>query len=140
MPIWATCLFLATLGSIGLPGTNGFVGEFLILLGTLKVNVTYAAFATAGIVLAAVYMLWMVQRVVLGKVTNKENEGLSDLNGRERWVLYPLIVLIFWIGVYPGAFLRRIEPAITQLLNGIYARQTAATELPAQGEERFELP
>jgi NADH-quinone oxidoreductase subunit M len=140
MPIWATCLFLATLGSIGLPGTNGFVGEFLILLGTLKVNVTYAAFATAGIVLAAVYMLWMMQRVVLGKVTNKENEGLSDLNGRERWVLYPLIILIFWIGVYPGAFLRKIEPAIAQLLNGIYARQTAATELPAQGEELFELP
>jgi len=141
MPLWTTFLLLATLGSIGLPGTNGFVGEFLILLGTLKVSTTRAVFATSGIVLAAVYMLWMVQRVVFGKITKPENEKLHDLNFRERWILYPLVILIFWIGIFPGAFLRKMEPAIERMLNSIYAKQTASlTQTVDQGEANFELP
>jgi NADH-quinone oxidoreductase subunit M len=139
VPLWTTFLLLATLGSIGLPGTNGFVGEFLILLGTLKVSTTRAALATFGIVLAAVYMLWMVQRVVFGKITNAANERVTDLTRRERWILYPLVVLIFWIGIFPGAFLRKMEPAIESMLNGIYARQTVSA--PDSGAKAgYELP
>jgi len=141
MPLWTTFLMLATLGSIGLPGTNGFVGEFLILLGTLKVNTTRAVFATFGIVLAAVYMLWMIQRVVFGKITHDANAKVPDLNRRERWILYPLVILIFWIGVFPGTFLRKMEPAIQTMLNGIYAKQTVQAEpAAATGETDFELP
>ena len=139
MPVWTTFLIIATLGSIGLPGTNGFVGEFLILLGMFKVNVTYAVLATAGIVLAAVYMLWMLQRVVFGKITQSANETVTDLNRRERWILYPLVILIFWIGVYPGALLSRMEPAIQRMLNGVYAKQTVSVE-PEPGRMHGDLP
>jgi len=139
MPVWTTFLIIATLGSIGLPGTNGFVGEFLILLGTFKVNVTSAVFATAGIVLAAVYMLWMLQRVVFGKITQTANESVPDLNRRERWILCPLVILIFWIGVFPGALLNRMEPAIQRMLNGVYAKQTVSVELEP-GRTRGDLP
>jgi NADH-quinone oxidoreductase subunit M len=141
MPLWTTFLLIATLGSIGLPGTNGFVGEFLILLGMFKVNVVYAALATAGIVLAAVYMLWMVQRVVFGRITQPANEALTDLNRRERWILYPLVVLIFVIGVFPGVFLGKMEPAIQRLLNDVYARQTVIVPAEPIAERAFsELP
>jgi len=139
MPVWTTFLVIATLGSIGLPGTNGFVGEFLILLGMFKVNVTYAVLATAGIVLAAVYMLWMLQRVVFGTITQSANEEVTDLNRRERWILYPLVILIFWIGVFPGALLGRMEPAIQRMLNGVYAKQTVSVE-PEPGRTHGDLP
>ena len=121
MPIWTTLLIIATLGSIGLPGTNGFVGEFLILLGTLKVNIVYAVIATAGIVLAAVYMLRMLQRVVFGQITRPENEILHDIGFREQWILYPLVVMVFWIGIYPNVFLEKIEPTIEKMLNDVYS-------------------
>ncbi|MCH9032055.1 MAG: NADH-quinone oxidoreductase subunit M [candidate division Zixibacteria bacterium] len=116
MPVFSTAFMIVTLSAIGLPLTNGFVGEFLILLGLFKANWIYAAFATTGVVLAACYMLWMFQRVVWGKITNPANEGLSDLNLRERLVLIPLIALIFWIGVYPNPLLSRIEPAVRSIL------------------------
>jgi len=125
MPLWTTALIIATLGSIGLPGTNGFVGEFLILLGTFKVHPTAAAFATFGIVLAAVYMLWMLQRVVFGKITRTENEHLRDTSAREGLLLVPLIALIFWMGITPNAFLGKVTPALEKLLGEVYARQTA---------------
>ena len=94
MPVWTSVLFIAVLGSIGLPGTNGFVGEFLILLGTFKTHPTAAVLATFGIVLAAVYMLWMMQRVVFGRITREENRRLVDLSWREHVVLVPLVILI----------------------------------------------
>ena len=141
MPIWTTLLIIATLGSIGLPGTNGFVGEFLILLGTLKVNIVYAVIATAGIVLAAVYMLRMLQRVVFGRITRPENEILHDIGFREQWILYPLVVMIFWIGIYPNVFLEKIEPTIEKMLNDVHSRQAAAQDASPSGEElTFEDP
>ena len=129
MPLWTTALVLATLASIGLPGTSGFVGEFLILVGTFKVYPVAAVFATFGIVLAAVYMLWMLQRVALGKITRPENENVTDLSRRERWILVPLVVAIFWVGVYPNAFLDKMTPAIQNMMHEMYARQT--TSVPA---------
>jgi NADH-quinone oxidoreductase subunit M len=125
MPIWTTVLMVATLGSIGLPGTNGFVGEFLILLGTFRMHPTAAALATFGIVLAAVYMLWMLQRVVFGRLSRPENLHLTDISWRERLVLVPLVILVFWMGVYPQAFLSKMQPALDRLLGDVYARQTA---------------
>ncbi len=120
MPVFSTFFMIVTLSSIGLPLTNGFVGEFLILLGTFKANSTYAIIAASGVILAACYMLWMLQRVIFGKITKPENEKLIDLNLRERLVLIPLIVLIFWIGIYPKPFLTRMEPAVKTILSMVH--------------------
>ena len=119
MPVFATFFMIFTLSSIGLPLTNGFVGEFLILLGAFKANVAYGVVATSGVVLAACYMLWMYQRVIYGKITKPENEKLTDLTAREKLVLVPLVALVFWIGIYPAPFLARIEPAAKQILTQV---------------------
>ncbi|MBU1320089.1 MAG: NADH-quinone oxidoreductase subunit M [candidate division Zixibacteria bacterium] len=116
MPVWTTFFIIVTLSSIGLPFTNGFVGEFLILLGTFKANVAYAVIAAIGIVLAAGYMLWMLQRVVFGEITREENRNLTDINLREKLILLPLTVLIFWIGIYPNTFFKPMEKSIGSLL------------------------
>jgi len=116
MPIWTTFLIIVSLSSIGLPFTNGFVGEFLILLGMFKVNVTYTALAALGIILAAGYMLWMLQRVVFGEITKEENRNLKDLSLREILILVPLIILVFWIGLYPSTFFKPMEPSVNKLL------------------------
>jgi len=116
IPVFTAAFLIVTLSSIGLPGLNGFVGEFLILAGTFRVNVLYAVLATAGIILAAVYMLWMFQRAMFGPVTHDENRGLADLTPRELTVLVPVLVLIVWIGIYPQPFLRTTEATVNQLL------------------------
>jgi len=116
MPVFAAFFMIVVLSSIGLPGTNGFVGEFTILLGTFKSNVAYAVIGALGIILAAVYMLWMYQRTMFGEITRPENEKLTDLNLREKAVLIPLIVAIFWIGIYPTQFFTRIEPTVKSLI------------------------
>jgi NADH-quinone oxidoreductase subunit M len=116
MPVFATIFMIVTLSSIGLPGLNGFVGEFLILLGTFKSNVVYAVFAATGVIFAAVYMLWMFQRVMFGEVTHEENKNLKDLSLREVGVLIPVLILIFWIGLYPKTFLSKTETSIKHFL------------------------
>ena len=108
MPLLSTVFFIVSLSSAGLPGLNGFVGEFLILLGSFHseyLNQWFTIFAATGVIFAAVYLLWMYQRVVFGNVTNPLNEKLSDLSKREAVVLLPVLVFIVWIGVYPGTFL-----------------------------------
>ena len=133
MPVFATFFMIVSLSSIGLPFTNGFVGEFLILLGTFKANMWYAIFATSGVVLAAAYMLWMYQRVIFGKVTNPENERLMDLTLRERVILIPLVFFIFWVGIYPKPLFSRIEPAVKQVLMQVDKAQNA------QLNDRFQI-
>ena len=109
--MFAALFLIVLLSSIGLPGTNGFVGEFLILLGAFRANPCVARRSPRpGVILAAVYMLWMFQRVMFGPVTHEENRGLSDLTRARGLVLAPLIVLIFWMGVYPKPFLERWSP------------------------------
>jgi NADH-quinone oxidoreductase subunit M len=122
MPVFAAFFMIVALSSIGLPGTNGFVGEFTILLGTFKSNVVYAVIGALGIILAAVYMLWMYQRTMFGKITHPENEKLKDLNLREKLILIPLIVAIFWIGIYPTQFFTRIEPTVKSLIEDARAK------------------
>jgi len=126
MPVFATAFMIIALSSIGLPGTNGFVGEFLILLGMFKTNQVYAILGTAGIIIAAVYMLWMVQRVFYGEVTHEENKILKDINWREKFLLVPLIVMVFWIGFYPKPFLKLIEPSVINLVETIQQKYQAS--------------
>ncbi|MBI4197035.1 MAG: NADH-quinone oxidoreductase subunit M [Deltaproteobacteria bacterium] len=121
MPIFAMLFLIVSLSSLGLPGTNGFVGEFLILLGTYKVGPLFAAIGGIGIIFAAVYLLWMVRRVFFGPLNKEENRMLRDLTPREIGLLLPLVFLIFWIGFYPGFLLKRMDNAVNQLLeNTVY--------------------
>ena len=126
MPVFASVFLIVMLSSIGLPATNGFVGEFLVLLGAFRANKVWAILAATGVILSAVYMLWMYQRAIFGPVTHSENEKLSDLSLRERLVFAPLIVLIFWMGVMPQPFLDRIQPALDRTL-ALTARRSAAS-------------
>ncbi|HEX9884740.1 MAG TPA: NADH-quinone oxidoreductase subunit M, partial [Desulfobaccales bacterium] len=109
MPIYAAIFMIVTLSSIGLPGLNGFVGEFLILLGAFKTNPIYATVAATGVIFAACYMLWMFQRVMFGEVTNEKNKELQDLSCREIAIFVPLLLFIVWIGVYPNTFLSKTK-------------------------------
>ncbi|SYZ73310.1 NADH:ubiquinone oxidoreductase, membrane subunit M [Candidatus Zixiibacteriota bacterium] len=127
MPVFSTFFMIVALSSIGLPLTNGFVGEFLILLGTFKANQVYAILGATGVILAACYMLWMLQRVIFGKITQAVNENLHDLYRRERLVLIPLVLLILWIGIYPKPFFNRMEPAVRNVITLVNrARSTEA--------------
>jgi len=123
VPVYSVFFMIIMLSSIGLPGTNGFVGEFLILLGAFRSQTAAAVLGTFGIVLAAGYMLWMFQRIFFGKVTNPENEKVSDLTLRERATLVPLVVLVFFIGLYPKPILERIEPALDRVLERVHKVQ-----------------
>jgi NADH-quinone oxidoreductase subunit M len=116
VPIYSALLLVVTLSSIGLPGTNGFVGEFLILLGAFRAVPLAGGLATLGVVLGAVYLLTMYKHVIFGPLTNEENRTLTDLTSREIAAVVPLVVLIFWIGLYPKPFLERIEPTVKHLL------------------------
>jgi NADH-quinone oxidoreductase subunit M len=116
MPIYATIFMIVTLSSIGLPGLNGFVGEFLILLGAFKTNPVYATIAATGVIFAACYMLWMFQRVMFGEVTNEKNKELTDLSCREIAIFVPLLLFIVWIGIYPSTFLDKTKASTENFL------------------------
>lgn len=120
MPIFTVMFMIATLASIGLPGLNGFVGEFLILNGSffseLYNNKVFAILAASGVILAAVYMLWMFQRVMFGPLENEENKKLVDLNAREIGLLVPLVIFMFWIGIHPVNFTKYSENQVTELI------------------------
>jgi NADH-quinone oxidoreductase subunit M len=115
MPIYATMLVIFSLSSLGLPGTNSFVGEFLVLLGAFITYPVFAVLASLGIILAAVYMLWMVQRVAFGE-TNPKIATHPDLNLRELATVVPLVVAVFWIGVYPAPLLEILHVSVDHLL------------------------
>ena len=127
MPVFATVFMIVTLASVGLPGLAGFVGEFMILFGTFgSTTLAHAKLltilATSGVVLGAIYMLWMYQRVFLGKLTNEKNRGLPDLSLREMCVLLPILVFIFWLGVQPGLILDRVEASVERVLMPLAAQ------------------
>jgi NADH-quinone oxidoreductase subunit M len=138
MPVFATFFMITTLSSIGLPSLNGFVGEFLILLGTFKVNRWYAAFAASGVIFAAAYMLWMFQRVMFGVVTNEKNRNLKDLSTREIVVLVPVMIFIIWIGVYPNTFLEKTKASSANFVAMMEKAKSAKVALVdvSKGEQR----
>jgi len=121
MPTFAVIFLIVTFSSIGLPGLNGFVGEFMILLGAFKYAWMPTVLATTGVIFGAVYMLWAYQRMMFGPVTNHQNEKLQDLNARELLYLAPLVVLIFGMGLYPQPLLDRIQPSVDAFLGRIEA-------------------
>lgn len=112
LPVFSAIFLIVMLSSVGLPGLNGFVGEFLILLGVFRASKVAAAFGASGVILGAVYMLWMFQRVMFGPLDKPANKTLADLSLREIAVFVPLVIMMFIMGVYPQPFLRRMEPSV----------------------------
>ncbi|MDZ7681709.1 MAG: NADH-quinone oxidoreductase subunit M [Fodinibius sp.] len=129
VPVFAVMFMIATLASIGLPGLNGFIGEFLILNGTFVSDVlpqnAFVVFAALGVILAAVYMLWMYQRVMFGPLKHEKNENLVDLNAREIGLLVPLVVFMIWIGIRPVDFTQYSEAQVQELLETSNKKRTA---------------
>lgn len=115
MPIFSILFMIFTLASIGLPGTSGFVGEFLVIVGAYKVTPVFATLAASGMVLGAVYGLWLYRRLIYGKITNLDLKPLLDVNGREIAILASLAVVVFWIGVFPSSFTNVINPSVKRL-------------------------
>jgi NADH-quinone oxidoreductase subunit M len=125
VPVYSFMLLFASLSSIGLPGLNGFVGEFLILLGSFKSPVLnswwFTVFAASGVIFAAVYMLWMYQRVAFGEVKNSKLLTLTDMNVREIIVMIPIIIFIIWIGIYPSTFLKVSEKSTAKVIHQVFS-------------------
>ncbi len=119
MPVYSALFMIMLLSSIGLPGLNGFVGEFLILQGTFLSSTVYAAFAVSTMVLSAVYMLWMYQRVFLGNITSEENRIVRDVNFREVAILLPLVAVAVWMGVQSGTFLRKMDVSVQNVIERV---------------------
>lgn len=126
VPVFATFFMIVMLSSIGLPGLNGFVGEYLIILGAFLEQRVFAVVAATGVVWTAVYMLLMYQRVMFGKLDKEENKKLLDLSPREIGLLVPIIIFIIFIGVYPNAFLRKMEPSVNHLIEIVKSKTLAS--------------
>ncbi len=124
MPVYAVLTLIVTLASMGLPGLNGFVGEFTILLGAFgssAISPWFAGISAIGVILAAIYMLYMFQKMFLGPLDKEENKSLKDINWREIVTLVPLLIFIFWIGLYPKPFFALIGPAVEKLVSILQA-------------------
>jgi NADH-quinone oxidoreductase subunit M len=144
MPVYAAVFLIMGLSSIGLPGLNGFIGEFMILVGTWNVHWPWAAAAATGIVLGAGYMLWLYQRVMFGKLGNPANAALKDLTARELATFVPLILLAFWIGVFPKPYLDIIDKPVEKVIRivrpeapaaPLFSAERPGPERPAPGRE-----
>jgi NADH-quinone oxidoreductase subunit M len=116
MPVYTTFFVIAVLSSVGLPGLNGFIGEFLILSGSFKTNPIAATIAATGVILAAIYLLWLVQKVFFGPITNEENRNVPDIAWNEVAAMIPIVIFMVWIGVKPNTFLKKMEPSVKHLL------------------------
>jgi NADH-quinone oxidoreductase subunit M len=133
MPVYTTVSIIIVLSSVGLPALNGFIGEYLILVGAFQASPVLAIISASAVILAAIYLLWMVQRVFFGVITNPKNEKLKDLNWRELAVMAPLILFIVWVGVYPKPFLSKTETSATNFIKQVQSRATAQAEAPLYG-------
>ena len=135
MPAYALVFMLFTMANVGLPGTSGFVGEFLTLMGMFQANTWVAAVAATGVILSAAYALWLYRRVVLGDLIKESLRTISDMTGRERAIFAPLIVMTILLGVYPSLVTDIIGPSVAALIqNYDIALIEADTRFAAQGE------
>jgi len=130
VPMFAAILTFVSLSSIGLPGTNGFVGEFLVLIGSFRTYPVYATIAATGVIFAAAYLLWAIQRLLFNALDKTENTHLPDLNRRELALLAPLVAAIIWLGVYPAPVLRRMESASQALVSRVENGNAATPPRP----------
>ncbi|PWB48605.1 MAG: NADH-quinone oxidoreductase subunit M [Candidatus Methylomirabilota bacterium] len=135
MPVYSTMFAIVMFSSMGLPGLNGFIGEFLILVGAFKANYVWAVFAVTGIILGAAYMLWLFQRTMFGALENPKNMALADLSAREISTLVPIIIMCFWIGLYPSPFLSRTEASVNYVLARVHKQDAVAEPYLSQSTE-----
>lgn len=124
MPVFAAFFMVVTLSSVGLPGLNGFIGEFLIFLGAFKANPVWAVVAATSVILSAAYMLWMFQRVMFGPVSNEKNKNLKDLSVREIALMVPIILMFFIMGLFPNYFLNKMHVSVNSFLDRYHAKVT----------------
>jgi NADH-quinone oxidoreductase subunit M len=142
MPVYAGVFMLFMLASVGLPGTSGFVGEFLVLIGAFKANTWVAAFAATGLILGAAYMLYLYRRVIFGTLDKPNLQNILDLSPREKLVFAPLVVLVLWMGIYPSSFLKPIDRTVANLVANYQtaitrtASKKATMPLPVQTSKR----
>jgi NADH-quinone oxidoreductase subunit M len=129
MPAYAAVFMLFTMANVGLPGTSGFVGEFLTLMGMFQANTWVAAVAATGVILSAAYALWLYRRVVMGDLIKESLKSITDMDTRERAIFAPLIIMTILLGVYPALVTDIISPSVTALLGGY---DTAVAEFAAQ--------
>jgi NADH-quinone oxidoreductase subunit M len=142
MPQLTAAFLVITLASIALPGTNGFVGEFLILLGTYRWDWRFAAVAASGVILSAVYMLWMFQRVNYGEVTNPKNASAARPEPREWWTIGPVAAMAIVMGVFPNVFLAPMEPAVDRIVTRVQGQRPTSRRRAARPavSDRVVLP
>ncbi len=133
MPAYALIFMFFTMANVGLPGTSGFIGEFLTLMGVFQKNTWVAAGATTGVILSAGYALWLYRRVVMGDLIKESLKTITDMNLREKLIFAPLVVMTIWLGVYPAPILDRIGPSVTALVQH-YDTAVAAADLGAPAE------
>ncbi|HMD96898.1 MAG TPA: NADH-quinone oxidoreductase subunit M [Terriglobia bacterium] len=132
VPVLGMFFMIVTLSSLGLPMMNGFVGEFLIILGAFRRHAAYGALAAVGVIFAAVYLLWMYQRVFLGEVTDDKNRAIPDCNWREKVMMIAMVLVILWMGIYPQPFLRRMDQTVNKMVEHIGLATTSATPAATQ--------
>jgi NADH-quinone oxidoreductase subunit M len=130
MPAYAAVFMVFMLASVGLPGTSGFVGEFLVLMGAFQSNTWAGVFATSGIILGATYMLYLYRRVIFGELVRAELKAIADLNRRELATMLPLVAIVLWMGIYPKPFLDVFAASV----DNIVTRYQAAQSDPARPE------
>ena len=133
VPMFAAILTLVSLSSIGLPGTNGFVGEFLVLIGSFRTTPWLAVISATGVIFAAAYLLWAIQRILFNPFDKPSNARLTDLNGRELVLLAPLVAAIIWLGVYPQPVLDRMESSAARFVRLVETRNARAVARPVSG-------
>ena len=138
LPVYSTFFLIVTLSSLGLPMLNGFVGEFLIIVGSYHNRAVYAALAAVGVVLAAVYLLWMYQRVFLGEITNDKNKILPDCSALEKLILSTVVIVILAMGIYPQPFLRRMDHSVAEIMSRVELRTAEVSNVELGiGSERI---
>jgi len=140
MPVFSAFFLVALLSSAGLPGLNGFVGEITCFFGIFAANKTFAILSVSTIILAAAYLLWMFERVMHGPITNEKILSYKDVNKREIFYLVPIIVLMFWMGLYPRPFLSKIEPSVARAIAGIKSATKVFVQKPESVPPQVKIP